>query len=68
MNIVKIHNLKLTLGFKKKMKHFAFNSEHKLIPYHMTLTIISIKIISCLVASAILAHLYCLQQVIALSS
>ena len=30
-------------------------------------TVISIKIISCLVASALLAHLYCLQQVIALA-
>ena len=30
-------------------------------------TVLSIKIISCLVASALLAHLYCLQQVIALA-
>lgn len=37
--------------------------------YHITwpFTVISIKIISCLVASALLAHLYCLQQVIALA-
>lgn len=58
---------KMTLEGEKR-KHFSFNSEHKLISCHMTLTIISIKTISCVVASAILAHLYCLQQVIALSS
>lgn len=52
----------------EKLKYFPFNTEFKPIQYHMTFTIISIKIISCLVASAILAHLYCLQQVIALDS